>query len=221
MSSDPYNPAIINSSTIQIGYRRVNLEDTGCISDAAQLTSYWSTLDRRNFPLNQIARSLAAIDWQSYVKTRVLNVLPLTIHVIRMVDAINSCKSIRGAEGRINKVEEKLSVVVKNVNTTDYHKYIEDLLATVISGTDEFRIAYSLETLNHSFEFTNVKATFPDFRIGTSTIRLVEAKSRLNRTYTGDFRLTRERFSKIEEILPLISRDAYTVFERASNHVDI
>jgi hypothetical protein len=54
-----------------------------------------------------------------------------------------------------------------------------------------------------------------DFAIGKSTIKFVETKPRLSRTCTGDFQLTSERFSKIGEILPLISKDVHTVLERA------
>jgi len=216
-----------------MGPLEINIKRIRCLRPANEIVSSWRSLEDDGIPLDDIASTLVSIEFGGYIRERKFNALKIPIHVLRLVDAIVACKSIKGFDKRYNDLKSRLTSIINNSRTipSSTHKtladYHNDLIGTLLSYTDEFRIAYALKTIEPSFEFTNVEHTkYPDFRIGryeasrVETSSLAEAKSRLNRSYIGEEINTILRDSKIidineRDVIRLLCRDAYTTFETA------
>jgi hypothetical protein len=193
---DPYNPYVVDHKVIQINLYQMNVKRTRCILEAKEIESGWNSLKYEGFPLEDISSTLVALEGIQYLKTREFNVLPYPMHILRLVDAINACKSIDGFEQRKNDLKDRLSTIIKNnrhIRIGSYQDYCDQLLKALLSTTDEFRIAYALKQLEPSLEFTTVKGKkYPDFRIQnyetifTQQFSLAEVKSRLNRSYAEE-----------------------------------
>ena len=162
------------------------------------------------------------------------------MHTVRLVDAIKACELINGLQNRKNDLKARLSKVIRDsrkldiptrtnggMNFRPLSKYHDDLFRALLSAIGEFRIAYCLQKVDSTLEFTTIKnKKYPDFRIQnykttiTETSSLIEVKSRLNRSYLGDeiqSLSADHRIIRINEkdVITLLCKDAFTRFEEA------
>jgi hypothetical protein len=114
-------------------------------------------------------------------------------------------------EDRVCTLKKKLSSIVRQKNSTT-NNIKESVLLALTSTTDELRIAYMIAKMGHPLEFRETKG--PDSMIGGERIKLIEAKSRFNRTHFGG---TSNKSVKLTEkgIFSLLCRDAFPLLERA------
>ena len=113
--------------------------------------------------------------------------LPFPVHIVRVVDAIYCAKFINGGEQRINCLKKQLCSLIKESidfpeiqPTTSYH-----ILETLITVTDEFRIAYDLQRIKSKLRLNTEKGQ--DIPLDGININVkIEAKSKLNRKYIGE-----------------------------------
>jgi len=112
--------------------------------------------------------------------------IPYAFHIIKMIDMIKYCESIVGGKKRINDLKQQLSSLVSNAIRYPEKQadYAVQILKAIVSSNDEFQIGYILHRLDPSLIFNT--ASGPDFKLCNIGIK-VEAKSKLNRTYLGDF----------------------------------
>ena len=101
------------------------------------------------------------------------------------------------------------------------------LFRALLSAIGEFRIAYCLQEVESTLEFTTIKnKKYPDFRIQnykttiTETSSSIEVKSRLNRSHLGELDskpISRSGVIRINEkdVITLLCKDAFTRFEEA------
>jgi hypothetical protein len=176
-----------------------NTEAYGLIHSANDLITIWKKLVANKFPLEEILS--------------LLNTADEPIEIARTIDALESCRFIKGVEGRSADLKKKLSGIIKQNNWTTNEKK-EDVLLALTSTTDELRIAYKITKMGYPLEFRDRKG--PDFIIGSDQIVLLEAKSRFNRTHFGG---TSGKSAKLTEkgIFSLLCRDSFPLLERAFN----
>jgi hypothetical protein len=102
-----------------------------------------------------------------------------------MIDLICCVAAIHNGDKRINKLKQKLCSLVSTAKIQEKNEQqANDILKTIFSSNDEFLIGCMLHKLHPSLEFATKGG--PDFRLGDLGIK-VEAKSKLNRTYVGDY----------------------------------
>ncbi len=123
-----------------------------------------------------------------------------------MIDMIEYCESMVGGKERINDLKQQLSSLVSNAvgYPEKQAEYAVQILKAIVSSNDEFQIGYILHRLYPSLTFNT--ASGPDFKLCNMGIK-VEAKSKLNRTYLGDFNPQPIGLNK-EICLRLLARDA-------------
>ncbi|MPZ07818.1 MAG: hypothetical protein GEU26_15630 [Nitrososphaeraceae archaeon] len=174
-----------------------NTEAYGLIYSANDLVTIWKKLVANGFPLEEILSLLSIADEP--------------IEIARTIDALESCRFIKGVEGRSADLKKKLSSIVKQKNSTT-NKKKEGVLLALTSTTEELRIAYMIAKMGYHLEFRNRKG--PDFIIGSEQIVLLEAKSRFNRTHFGG---TSGKSAKLTEkgIFSLLCRDSVPLLKRA------
>jgi hypothetical protein len=232
-SHNSYQPKVRDQESLIIGPFEINIKRIRCLRPANDIASSWQSLEDDRLPLDDIASTLVSMELGGYIRERKLNALRIPIHVLRIVDAIVACKSIKGFDSRYNSLKSRLRSIINSSRfipsltyktIPDYHN---DLIGTLLSTTDEFRLACTIKAMESSLEFTTEKhKKYPDFRIGkyessiVETSSLTEAKSRLNRSYIGEEIGTIVGNSKIihlneQDVVRLLCRDAYTKFESA------
>ncbi|MPZ06040.1 MAG: hypothetical protein GEU26_06415 [Nitrososphaeraceae archaeon] len=169
----------------------------GLIHSANDLVTIWKKLVANKFPLGEVLI--------------LLNTADEPIEIARTIDALESCRFIKGFEGRYIDLKKKLSSIVKQNNSTTKKKK-ECVLLALSTATDELRIAYMISKMGYPLEFRNRKG--PDFIIGSEQIVLLEAKSRFNRKHFGGMS---SKSAKLTErgIFSLLCRDSFPLLERA------
>jgi hypothetical protein len=132
--------------------------------------------------------------------------LPYAVHIIKMIDMIKYCKSIVGGKERIKNLKHQLSSLVSNAIQYPEKQadYAVQILKAIASCNAEFQIGYILHRLEPSLIFNIARG--PDFKLSNIGIT-VEAKSKLNRTYLGDYDTQPIGLNK-EICLRLLARDA-------------
>jgi hypothetical protein len=81
-----------------------NTETYGLIHSANDLITIWKKLVANKFPLEEILS--------------LLNTADESIEIARTIDALESCRFIKGVEGRSADLKKKLSGIIKQNNWT-------------------------------------------------------------------------------------------------------
>jgi hypothetical protein len=131
--------------------------------------------------------------------------IPYTVHIIKMIDLIKYCESMVGGKEQINNLKQQLSSLVSNAIRYPGKQadYAVQILKAIVSSNDEFQIGYILHRKNPSLTFNIAQG--PDSKLCNTGIK-VEAKSKLNRTYLGDYNPQPIGLNK-EICLRLLARD--------------
>lgn len=190
-------PTVDDDNSLRFPSCSFNTEAYGLIHSANDLLDLWNKFVAKGFPLDEILL--------------LLNVADEPIEIARTIDALEGCHFIKGVERRGADLKKKLSSIVNQKNSTTSLKK-ESVLLALTSTTDELRIAYMIAKMGYPLEFRDQNG--PDFMIGGEEIKLLEAKSRFNRTHFGG---TSNKSVKLTEkgIFSLLCRDAFPLLERA------
>lgn len=212
MSGDEFRPHKINDETVSISNYYIPIKQIGCYLDAYSIINYWEQLEKEGYPLVHISSLLVALEVIHWTKKNMFSLLPFPIHIIRMVDAIHCAAFIRGGKQRINCLKKQLcSLITESINFPERQSVTKNkILETVITRSDEFRIGYVLLGLKPTLIFNTKKG--PDFHFNGININVkIEAKSKLNRTYIGEFGVKEDLMIHLDEAicLKLLSRDAF------------
>jgi hypothetical protein len=216
-----YRPVKISDSEIQIGNFTVNLKLRHCFSHADILIEKWNNLETEGFPLNDVSSSINANELSMLPRYR--STYPHHAHIVRFVDAICICQNMKGFDVRKNKLKENLTSIIEGSRMMsgqtirdDYKKYYNNLVGTIVSATDEYRLAYHLKNTITDIEFTNSNREFPDFSTKSTTVTMLEAKSRFNRTFVGED-IKESKLIQLDQkmLSTLLCRDAVDDFEKA------
>jgi hypothetical protein len=212
VSDNKFRPQKINDVTVSISNYYIPIKQIGCNLDACSIIKYWENLEKTGFPLAQISSLLVALEYTYWTKKNMISLLSFPIHIIRMVDAIYCAESIKEGKQRINCLKKGLcSLISKAINFPNQQQNTSsEILKKVITVTDEFRIAYVLQSLNSTLRFNTEKG--PDFYFdGINVTFKMEAKSKLNRTYIGEIGVKEDLVVYLDEpiCLRLLSRDAF------------
>ena len=106
-SHHSYQPKVRNQENIRIGFYEINIKRIRCLRPANEIVSSWQSLEDDGIPLDDIASTLIFMETRGYILERKFNVLKFPIHVLRIVDAIVACKSIRGFDKRYNDLKSR------------------------------------------------------------------------------------------------------------------
>lgn len=88
----------------------------GCNLTSDEVLKEWQLLEEDGFPLTQISRLLIALEVMDRNQGK-LFFLPMSMHLMKIIDGIHSVRLIEGASGRINKLKKELNNLVHNVKT--------------------------------------------------------------------------------------------------------
>src|SRR5438093_7400934 len=183
---DEFRPEKINENNLKIfdDTIMIPLNVIGCSLTADEILKEWQLLEDDGFPLTQISRLFVALEAIDRNEGKFF-FLPMSIHLIKIVDGIHGVRSIEGGSVRINKLRKELSRLIFNVSRgpTEQKKIANlQIVNTIFSYSDEFQIGYMLHKLYPSLKFN--RELGPDFWLDTLGIK-AEAKSKLNRKYLG------------------------------------
>lgn len=219
MSRNQYRPAKVDNQTLKVDGIPLNIKAIGCMCTPDEILQCWDELEKENVPINSISALFVGREEVRGLGEPIEKyAVPLVHHLIKLVDSIAYCKSIKGSQPRINDLKSKLRAhVAKATAITDVsqqkkiqYQVIEDVLQT----GDELRIACILHRQDNSLEFTTGKGGGPDFKSGDKNIK-IEAKSKLNREFVDNMYLP----DGIDEHVckRLMARDAFKsgVLEKA------
>jgi hypothetical protein len=161
------------------------------------LLDIWKKFVKCGFPLYEISSLLKVADEP--------------IEIIKAIDALECCQFINGIKRRSSDLNDRLSAIINQKNTTAHAKK-QRILEALTAITDELRIAYKIVKLGYPLEFRDRKG--PDFRIKDKEIKLLEAKSRFNRRHYGSASKKSVQLNEIG-IFSLLCRDAFSLLEVA------
>lgn len=199
-------PQAVNAEMLKFCSGEVNVIMHGCTADANSLEKMWLQFEKDGFPLEKMAEGVLALELYGYAKRGLMPHSTFLIEIVRMIEAMNACKGIDGAEQRIRKAKKRLQ------GMTESRKNAGELFSAIMTITDEFSIARELNNLGYPIRFTDDRGA--DFVIdGHKTIPL-DAKSRLNRDYDGTPSSKTANISAAT-LAALVCRDAYTIVEDA------
>jgi hypothetical protein len=219
---------MINHDQIQIDEYVIPLKNMGCIHDSRKIIDEWESLESKKedgFPLTHLVSLFSIIEKMQSSNLGIdYSPLPLPIHIIRMIDTIMCCQSIEGASNRINKLKQNLcSLVSEAIKIPSKQGHIAlEIFKIIFSINDEFQIGCLLHNIYPSLKFN--RGGGPDFILEDNIIVKVEAKSKLNRTYLGDFNNPSYNLDKLVYLI-LLSRDAYkagtlrTAFDKQETNI--
>jgi hypothetical protein len=202
-----FSPTKIDDFVIEIGGLIIPLRLIGHINSADEIVGQWKLLDDEGFPMRHLSSLFVAIDYIEKPKHSIIYFLPDILHLIRLVDAIAYCKSIRNANSRINILRDEFKSLIKTaLQKTEKQPYIAlEIIRKIVAYADEFQIGCIMHRLYSNLVFTSGQG--PDFKIDDIGIK-VEAKSKLNKSYLGS--LVDPSISLDESTcMKLLSRDAY------------
>jgi hypothetical protein len=162
----------------------IPLKVIGCSLRADEILKEWDLLVKDGFPLIYLSKLLIAIDIKDREQGR-FYVLPISMHLIKMIDTIYCARFIDGGDTRINKLKNVLCTLVSSlINKPEMQsQMIGEIMIAILSYSDEFQIGCILHTLYPSLKF-NSSNKGPDFMLYDLGIK-VEAKSKLNKEYLG------------------------------------
>jgi hypothetical protein len=168
-----YRSEVLDHERIKNSIYEIDTKRIRCFLQANKIESGWQGLVDDGFPLGDIASTLVFMENCGYILKKQFNVLKFPIHVLRLVDSIVACKSIRGFDKRYNSLNSRLTGIINNsrfIPSPTYKtlpEYHNDLTESLLSATGEFRIACALRSIESSLKFTDVQdPKYPDFSIG-------------------------------------------------------
>lgn len=190
MSKDTFKPAKIDEKKIAIGGRPLDIKRIGCFSSVDEIIANWVQLDKNGFPIRSLTALFVGRESVRGQNERIIEYeIPLVHHIVRLLDGIIRCRSITGANKRINDIKRKYSTLVNRAAKTPLpeQRQIQDqLIEDIIQAGDELQLASILNDICPSLEFTAEKAGGADFRIDELTIK-IEAKSKLDRRFVDNY----------------------------------
>lgn len=190
-------PIITDDNLIRFPSCTFSTEVHGIIHSPNDLVAIWKKLVKNGFPLYEISS--------------LLNIADEPIEIIRTIDALECCNSIHGIESRSTDLRDKLSTIICKENSKSQEKK-ENILQALTATTDELRIGYQIVKMGYPLEFRGRKG--PDFKIEDKEIKLLEAKSRFNRKYSGGISDKSVRLNE-KGIISLLCRDAFSLLDNA------
>lgn len=190
-------PIVDDDKLLRFPYCSFNTEAYGLIHSANDLVSIWQRFVVDGFPLEEILS--------------LLNTANEPIEIARTIDALECCRLIKGVEGRSADIKQKLCGIIEQRNSTTNEKK-ERVLLALTSTSDELRIAYTITKMGYPLEFRKMKG--PDFIIGGKVTKLIEAKSRFNRTHFGETS-NKQVILTEKGIFSLLCRDAFPLSKKA------
>jgi hypothetical protein len=205
-SIDAFRPKKFDNETLIIHDFLIPLKQVGCIHLTDEIIDYWQSLEKYDFPLINLSSMCLAIETARFQTEQTEVPIPYAVHIIKMIDMIKYCESMVGGKERINYLKQQLSSLVSNAVRYPEKQadYAVQILKAIVSSNDEFQIGYILHRLDPSLIFNT--ASGPEFKLCNIGIK-VEAKSKLNRTYLGDFNPQPIGLNK-EICLRILARDA-------------
>ena len=176
----------------------------GYIHFTDEIIDYWQCLEKYDFPLINLSSMCLAIETSRFKTEQAEIPIPYAVHIIKIIDIIKYCESMVGGKEQINDLKQQLNSLVSNASRYPEKQtdYAVQILKAIVSSNDEFQIGYILHELDPSLTFNIGRG--PDFKL--CGIK-VEAKSKLNRTYFGDYNPQPIGLNK-EICLRLLARDA-------------
>ena len=189
-------PIPVDNVTLQFPSCTINVEAFGCIHNACEIAKAWVKLVEVEFPLNKILPMLKVDE---------------PLEIVRIVDALECCRSINGFDTRSNSLKKKLSAIITQKHSSPEARK-QKVLEALTTTTDEMRIAYNILRMGYPLEFRDKKG--PDFRIGGRETKMLEAKSRFNRKYVGEISNKSARLNE-KGIFSLLCRDGFSLVEKA------
>ncbi|MDP9288951.1 MAG: hypothetical protein M3P08_12240 [Thermoproteota archaeon] len=185
-SIDAFRPKKFDNETLIIHDFLIPLKQIGCIHLTDEIIDYWQSLEKYDFPLINLSSMCLAIETSRFQTEQTELPIPYVVHIIKMIDMIKYCELMVGGKERINDLKQQLSSLVSNAvgYPEKQADYAVQILKAIVSSNDEFQIGYILHRLYPSLTFNT--ASGPDFKLCNIGIK-VEANSKLNRTYLGDF----------------------------------
>jgi hypothetical protein len=212
MPEDEFRPQKITEEIISISGYQIPTKQIGCYLDVDNIIRRWHQLENQDFPLVHTSSLLVAIEYVHWTKKNMVSLLPFPNHIIRMVDAIHCAESITGGKQRVNNLKAQLcSLITESIKFPNRQAITSDrILEAVVTATDEFRIAYALQSMNSALIFNEEGG--PDFRLNEINVSVkIEAKSKLNRKYIGEIDVNEDLTIYLDEsiCLRLLSRDAF------------
>jgi hypothetical protein len=204
-----FRPEIIDQSTLQIldDTIIIPLKTIGCILDSEGILKVWDELETNGFPLLYISRLLVALEIKDREEGNFF-LLPVPIHLVKILDLIQRIKHINGSQERINNLKKELSSLSENARKGSLEERREansQIPITIISVSDEFQICCVLRQTYSALSFSHSPG--PDFSLGEIRIK-IEAKSKLNRSHLGSLTDPSISTDKIT-CLKLLSKDAF------------
>jgi hypothetical protein len=211
---DEYNLKIFDDSL------PIPLKIIGCNISADEILQEWNVLETNGFPLIHISRLLMALELIDRERGG-FYILPMLIHLIKIICAIHCIRLVSGGNERINKLKKELSSLVFNATegAIEQRKIANDqIINKILSYSDEFQIGCILHKLYLSLKANTGKG--PDFLLDDLGIK-IEAKSKLNRRYLGRLWNPSIPIDKIT-CLKLMSKDVFESgrLEEAFEHQD-
>jgi hypothetical protein len=217
-SIDAFRPKKFDNETLIIHDFLIPLKQIGCIHLADEIVDFWQSLEKCDFPLINLSSMCLAIERVRFQSEQTEVPIPYAVHIINMVDMIKYCESMIGGKERINSLKQQLSSLVSNAVRYPEKQadYAVQILKAIVSSNVEFQIGYILHKSDPLLTF-NI-AGGPDFKLCNIGIK-IEAKSKLNRTYLGDYNPQPIGLNK-EICLRLLARDAVkaAALSTAFNH---
>jgi hypothetical protein len=149
-----FRPQKIDDDTLKIfdDTLIIPLKVIGCSLPADEILKEWDELEKNGYPLICISRLLVAFELIDRERGK-FYILPLLIHLIKIIDAIYSIRLIDGGIERTNKLKKELCALVSNATNrpTDQRKIANNqIVNTLISFGDEFQIGCILHKLHMS-----------------------------------------------------------------------
>jgi hypothetical protein len=189
-------PIPVDKVTLQFPSCEINVEAFGCIHNANEIVKTWNKLVEVGFPLNKILPMLKVDE---------------PLEIVRIVDALECCRSINGFDTRSNSIKKRLSAIISQKHSSAKERK-QKVLEALTTTTDEMRIAYNILKMGYHLEFRDEKG--PDFRIRGRETKMLEAKSRFNRKYVGEISKKSVRLNEVG-IFSLLCRDGFSLVEEA------
>ena len=217
-SIDAFRPKKFDNESLIIYDFLIPIKQIGCIHLTDEIIDYWQCLEKYDFPLINLSSMCLAIETSRFKTEQAEIPIPYAVHIIKMVDMIKYCESMVGGKERINDLKQQLNSLVSNAIRYPEKQadYAVQILKAIVSSNDEFQIGYILHELDPSLTFNIGRG--PDFKLCNTGIK-VEAKSKLNRTYFGEYNPQPIGLNK-EICLRLLARDTVkaSALSTAFNH---
>jgi len=185
---------------------------------ANEIINGWKELESEGFDLENVSKCLQIMEILT-LNSGIILIVPLCIHVIKVITGLISCSEILNISKRKTILKKQINAIVAKYTvltsvSNQFKEDIRNLIDTLITSSDEYHIASLINSMGFQVIFRDSPG--PDFSIGSESYGIAsvhsEAKSRLNRKYIGGLP-GKSAFVNHKAILSLICRDAFTKME--------